>query len=170
MAKADIAAALLLKGSAVTAAPVNPTRLAEELGLLVITHAGPADLSGMLMRRDGQQVIGVNGEHPPTRQRFSVAHMLGHFQLHRRRPLILCTDRRAALGDAFSSLATDREEAEANRFAGALLAPEPLIREAVKRIQFQTAEEMTRALGGRLGLSFPAMACRLMSLGVILDL
>jgi Zn-dependent peptidase ImmA (M78 family) len=64
-------------------------------------------------------------------------------------------------------MATDREEIEANRFASALLAPEAMVREAVWRTRFRTAQELVRGLSREFKMSEVAMNYRLMNLGII---
>jgi Zn-dependent peptidase ImmA (M78 family) len=69
-------------------------------------------------------VIGVNSHHPKTRQRFTIAHEVGHFCLHGHeelrvdKGLFVIRNR-----DATSSTGTDIEEIEANLFAAELLMP-----------------------------------------------
>ncbi|MGW1786468.1 ImmA/IrrE family metallo-endopeptidase [Streptomyces sp. NPDC002143] len=90
----------------------------------------------------------VNQTHSHERRRFTVAHELAHLRLHRGRPLILDTDTRVNYRNTVSSMATDREEIEANRFAAALLAPETLVRDAVHQISFRTVDELVSACPG----------------------
>ncbi|MFD6990497.1 ImmA/IrrE family metallo-endopeptidase [Streptomyces sp. NPDC059943] len=67
------------------------------------------DLSGMLLRRDGQPpVIGANDSQPPLRQRFTIARELGHLLLHLDREVVLDRPVRINLRDGLSSTATDR--------------------------------------------------------------
>ncbi|WP_301176672.1 ImmA/IrrE family metallo-endopeptidase [Actinomadura geliboluensis] len=44
------------------------------------------DVSGMLVREPTRTVIGINQGHAATRQRFPVAHEIGHLQLHKGSP------------------------------------------------------------------------------------
>lgn len=169
MARADVAARDLLARFGIDEPPVGPQLLAEKLGVLVVYQEMKDDVSGMLLRREEQKVIGVNESHAPVRQRFTVAHELGHLLLHRGRPLILDTQTRVNLRNAISSTATDREEIEANRFAAALLAPESMVRRAVRSMQFHTAEGLVEQLAERFGMSQTAMNYRLMNLGIISD-
>ncbi len=65
--------------------------LASRLGVNVFEERLPNEISAVLMRsnnRGGESgyVIVVNLEHPASRQRFSIAHELGHFVLHRDHP------------------------------------------------------------------------------------
>lgn len=62
----------------------------------------------------------------PQRRRFSVAHELGHLEMHRRKaPLILCVDDDLGAWQ-FGELAKDLE-VQANQFAASLLLPDRLI-------------------------------------------
>ncbi|MFG2940358.1 ImmA/IrrE family metallo-endopeptidase [Streptomyces sp. NPDC048282] len=167
MARADTAARTLLQEFQVTSAPVDPISLARDLDVQVVPQDLDDDVSGMLLRRDGRCVIGVNRTHSRLRQRFTVAHELGHLRMHRGRPLILDTDTRVNYRNTVSSMATDREEVEANRFAAALLAPETLVRDAVYGASFRTVGELVTQLAGTFELSEIAMTYRLMNLGII---
>ncbi|WP_081236373.1 ImmA/IrrE family metallo-endopeptidase [Streptomyces viridosporus] len=167
MAKADLAARGLLREFRIDAPPVDPFALAEHLGVLVVPQHMDDDVSGMLLRKDGACVIGVNQAHSFERRRFTVAHELGHLRLHEGRPLILDTDARVNYRNAVSSMATDREEIDANRFAAALLAPEDMVRRAAQHISFRTTDDLVRVLAKRFQLSEMAMTYRLMNLGIL---
>nr|WSY56272.1 ImmA/IrrE family metallo-endopeptidase [Streptomyces sp. NBC_00886] len=169
MARSDAAARTLLMQFGIDEAPTDPRVIAEKLGVLVVLQDMPDDVSGMLMRRGDEQVIGVNQKHHENRQRFTVAHELGHLKLHRGRPLILDTDTRVNFRDTVSSMATDREEMEANRFAAALLAPETMVRAAAREAEFRTAKELVHLMAGHFGMSEMAMNYRLINLGIIAD-
>ena len=73
-----------------------------------------------MLYRDGPKVIiGVNENDGPTRQRFTVAHEIGHLTLHRGRPMILDhkvhEDVQINMRD--TTLPSSREEVQANAFA-----------------------------------------------------
>ncbi|MCX4920091.1 ImmA/IrrE family metallo-endopeptidase [Streptomyces sp. NBC_00687] len=167
MARADAQARALLAEFGIEEAPIDPAQLAEKLGVPVVPQDMPDDVSGMLLRREDGQVIGVNQKHSENRRRFTVAHELGHLRLHRGRPLILDTDTRVNFRDTVSSMATDREEMEANRFAAALLAPEPMVRRAAREADFRTAQQLVHLMAERFKMSDMAMNYRLINLGVI---
>ena len=86
-------------------------------------------MSGLLHRsEDGNRaVIGVNSRHPTVRQRFSIAHELGHLVLHKPAFQI---DQHAFVSfrNSKSSSASDPHEIEANQFAAVLLIPEALLK------------------------------------------
>ncbi|WP_406364409.1 ImmA/IrrE family metallo-endopeptidase [Streptomyces sp. NBC_00645] len=169
MARSDAEARALLAEFGIDEAPIDPVQLAEKLGVLIVPQEMPDDVSGMLLRRGDEQIIGVNQKHHENRRRFTVAHELGHLRLHRGRPLILDTDTRVNFRDTVSSMATDREEMEANRFAAALLAPEPMVRRAAREADFRTAQELVHLMAERFRMSDMAMNYRLINLGVIAD-
>jgi Zn-dependent peptidase ImmA (M78 family) len=94
---------------------------------------------------------------------------LGHLRLHPGRPLILDASARVNFRDRTASLATDREEIEANAFAAALLMPERLVLESVERVlgtKQHTPERLVRLLADDFQVSEAAMGYRLINLGI----
>ena len=59
--------------------------IAEYLGLEVSEEIMDRDMSGYLEFRNNRWVAGVNILHHPNRRRFTLAHEIGHFVLHRNR-------------------------------------------------------------------------------------
>jgi Zn-dependent peptidase ImmA (M78 family) len=124
-------------------------------------------MSGVLFRSDtGETVIGVNDSHSPTRQRFTIAHELGHFRLH---PDTLYLDGFVRRDDQ-SSLAVSRHEIEANAFAAELLMPrEQVLEELNASLQRQPDADpgkLVRRLARMFDVSEQAMEFRLLNLGV----
>ncbi|RSN45412.1 ImmA/IrrE family metallo-endopeptidase [Actinomadura sp. WAC 06369] len=168
MARADVAAREVLDKAGVLKPPVDPFLIAQELlGVLLVKTEMKDDVSGMLVREPTRTVIGVNQSHAPNRQRFTVAHEIGHLQLHKGRPLIMDTDVRVNLRDSVSGMATDREEIEANRFAAALLIPELMVRNEISALDFASAEDLVLKLQARFKVSPSAMNFRLVNLGIL---
>lgn len=128
------------------------------------------EVSGLLYRRPNNTVIAVNRDHADTRRRFTIAHELGHLRLHEGRPLIVDHVVRVRINarDHRSSLATDREEIEANRFAAALLMPPDFVEAQVQRIIKRGLGENATidALARKFGVSSQAMEIRLTNLGM----
>lgn len=168
----------LLRRHHITKPPVNVWNIAEALGIEVREQASAdSSISGALMREGGLVIIGVNGVHPITRKRFTVAHELAHFLLHDdslrvdhhyveapavRRPM--------AFRNQVSSLATDANEIEANRLAAALVMPKDFLERSLKKLDLPLSESDIRSLTSEYGVSFQAMNYRLINLGVPLDL
>jgi len=58
-------------------------KIAKELGAQVRFAPFDDELSGMVHIKDGVPIIGVNSLHHPNRQRFTIAHELGHLEFDR---------------------------------------------------------------------------------------
>lgn len=112
-------------------APVETIEIAEALGIKVYKVGNwPENLSAMI-RRDPERgghsgyAIYVNAKHPRVRRRFSIAHEIAHFALHR-----------SLIGDGitddalYRSTMSNSVEAQANRMAADILMPWHLIRKA----------------------------------------
>lgn len=148
-------------------APVQVERIARKLGLDVKFEAADDDLSGALVRENGRALIGVNSRHHPNRQRFTIAHEIGHFRLHAPSEFHMDDDfARVVFRDKNSSLASDQEEIEANQFAAELLMPEDLLRSDLpKRRRIDPA--VIESLAQRYAVSKQAMEIRLRNLGFL---
>ena len=105
--------------------PVPVEAVAENLVGLAVERVAIGDCSGMLL--PAERVILVNPEEVETRQRFTIAHELGHWIcqcLEGTAEPVMCRDRDL-------STAADRvREREANVFAAELLMPEEAVRAA----------------------------------------
>jgi Zn-dependent peptidase ImmA (M78 family) len=172
MTKAETEALQLLKNAKITEAPIPVEQIAQNAGALVSYQPFEAqDISGLLYRKTGTApVIGVNSNNPKVRQRFTIAHELGHLTLHEGHDLILERLVRLNFRDATSSTASDEEEIEANRFAAELLMPrEPLQRTFNLLLQGRQLSdlELVRRLARRFEVSQSAMEYRLTGLGML---
>lgn len=113
----------LLRRYDIDAPPIPVEELATNMGVTVKILPYEGELSGMIYRKDEKVFIGVNSLHHPNRQRFTIAHEIGHFLLHEGKEFHVDKSFRINLRDNNSSLAVDSEEIEANRFAAELLMP-----------------------------------------------
>jgi Zn-dependent peptidase ImmA (M78 family) len=170
-------AAQVLQEAGVLKAPVDLERVAEYLKVGV--HVEPLEhkVSGVLMVKSGERHALVNATHPASRQRFSLAHELGHLVLHdsAKDRLFVDTSMRmyqrvgAAGNENYASpdsTTTPHEEREANRFASALLMPAGLVAE--ESADLDLAEETAVAtLARRFAVSEQAMSIRLQQLNVL---
>lgn len=152
--------------------PVPVERLAQHAGALISYQPFEAqDISGLLYRAaSAAPVIGVNSNNPKVRQRFTIAHELGHLTLHQGHDLILERLIRLNFRDATSSTASDKEEVEANRFAAELLMPQDFLEHtltALLRGRPLSDLELVRRLARRFEVSQSAMEYRLTGLGML---
>ena len=141
--------------------PTPVESIAELLGASVRYSPFEGELAGVLARGDGMTVIGVNSAHHSNRQRFTIAHECGHLLLHKGDAYVdknFWVNRR----DDVSSLATDPQEIEANRFAAELLMPYDLVVAdlSAHNIDFES-EDTIRLLAKRYGVSVQAMTHRI---------
>jgi Zn-dependent peptidase ImmA (M78 family) len=162
----------LLKDLGITGPPVRVEKIATKLKarLAFEPFEGKDDISGILYRDGKRAVIGVNSSHSGVRQRFTIAHEIGHLVLHEGE-LFVDQAVRVNFRDKRSSLAEDRREIEANRFAAELLMPQEMIkREVVKCIakkKITTEEELVAELAKVFKVSAQAMGYRLFNIGII---
>jgi Zn-dependent peptidase ImmA (M78 family) len=166
------AARELLITARIAEPPVPVERLARDAGALISYQPFEAqDISGLLYRTAGTApVIGVNSNNPKVRQRFTIAHELGHLSLHDGHDLILERLIRLNFRDATSSTASDEEEIEANHFAAELLMPHDFLRNSLGiLLQGRPLSdlELVRRLARRFEVSQPAMEYRLTGLGML---
>ena len=168
MTRADDRAADLLAKADTRTAPIDVEALARDAGASVIRHKYErGDISGMLLREPGRVIIGVNSAPTSVRQRFTIAHELGHLELHRGRALIMDVPVRVNFRDHTSSLASDREEMEANRFAASLLMPADLLVTLARKTNVQDIDALIATLAKRFRVSSEAMSYRLVNLGML---
>lgn len=148
--------------------PVPVELVAHRLGLLVEPSALGDEVSGVLVVREGRGTIGVNQTHPSVRQRFTVAHEIGHYVMHRgSSDLFIDKGYTAVFRDTRSSTGAERAEIQANYFAAALLMPAELLLPEIRRSGFDLAdEEALETLAERFQVSLQSMSYRLSNLGV----
>lgn len=154
----------------VTKAPVPVEKIALKMNLSVT----PADLgpgvSGALMISDGKASIGVNQMESKVRRRFTIAHELGHYILHRYSQNLFI-EKKVFLRDEGSSTGEEKKEREANSFAAALLMPESFLRleidRAIKSDSLQNDEALIAFLARKFDVSEMAITYRLMNLNYI---
>lgn len=166
--KAEKAARDLLEDFGVSVVPVPVEDIALRLGAKLVHESLDPSISGLLLREHGSKLIAVNSAHHPRRRRFTIAHELGHLQLHQGE-YIVDSAVRMNRRDALSSMASDSEEIEANAFAAALLMPSPLIRQALGALRESQASSPGRVadiLAEQFGVSSEAMGFRLINLGL----
>lgn len=155
---------LLAKGD-VSAAPVPVEKLAALANAEIRFRAMADELgSGSVQwQPDGRAIIGVNASHSQSRQRFTIAHELGHLSLHGDAEYHF--DQKILYRNDVSSRATDEAEIEANQFAAELLMPEPLLSKDVDGLELDDVE--IEQLARKYQVSVQAMTIRLTVLGYL---
>ena len=105
--------------------PVNVEQIAREHNIIVKPVSLPDEISGVLDNSTDRYIILVNSNQSPVRQRFSIAHELGHYFLHSSddSKKQVHIDKIRYYRNIKSSLGIDDKEIEANKFASELLIP-----------------------------------------------
>ncbi len=163
----------LLKAAKCTTPPVDVEAIASFLGAQVVYEPFTEDMSGVLVKERKAIVIGVNSTHARTRQRFTIAHECGHLCLNHSGEIFVDRTMRSQSmikkRDARSSLAIDRDEIEANRFAAELLMPERLLVAELRRSSERDySGDLVSALAKTFQVSAQAMEYRLTNLGLFI--
>ena len=151
--------------------PVPLTRIARAEGATIRCVPLDEELSGMIYIKQGIPIIGVNALHHPHRQRFTIAHEIGHLILHRS----YITDQihvdkefSVDLGlhrDTQSTLGTAWIEVEANQFAASLLMPSFFIEPIMSEMKFDIDNERPMEnLARKLHVSKQALQFRILNL------
>ncbi len=144
--------------------PLDVNDLAKQLDVRITNSDLGDDCSGVLVKSGESAVIGVNWEHHSNRQRFTIAHELGHFFLHKNGTYV---DRStsAFFRNSESGSGTLKEEREANQFAAALLMPSEWVYREIGNNNLNLDDDLAvMDLAERFGVSEQAMSFRLANL------
>lgn len=159
----------LLNEHGIYSPPVPVDRIIRALGIRLHVDALEGDISGFAFRNRHGSVIGVNTWHPLVRQRFTMAHELGHLLLHDVEKIRVDRGFILKLRSDISSQGIDQEEVEANRFAAELLMPEGFLESDIKAMSGIDLldDENVSALAKRYEVSKQALLIRLVALGFV---
>ena len=160
-------AASLLRRARVTKPPVPVEKIAALLKAEVVMQPfhGQGEVSGVVYRnKDGTAIIGVNSSHPPQRQRFTIAHEIGHLLLHVDEDLHVDRNFPIGLRSGRSTESTDVNEVEANQFAAALLMPADLLARDIQPFMGKDVLFAINRLAKKYEVSEQAMSIRLSAL------
>lgn len=140
--------------------PVKLGQLANALGVSIKIASMNTGVSGQIMREDGHYLIRVNRHEARERQRFTIAHELAHFFLHK--SVIDSSPDGIKDNVLYRSGAPERIEFEANRLAADIVMPMHLV-EKVLREEFDgvVTEATIESLAARFQVSKAAMEIRL---------
>lgn len=146
--------------------PIDVTHIAATHGISVHYEPMEDTVSGMLVIHGDHCVIAVNQLHHEHRRRFTIAHELGHYFLHRTQASVFVDA--IYFRDTTSSAGRKRQEIAANAFAAELLMPIDAIRE---KFGYQPVadigDEPLREAAHEFGVSAQAITIRLIALGLI---
>jgi Zn-dependent peptidase ImmA (M78 family) len=161
----ELKAEHILNESGLRTIPVPVEEIAKHFNLHIGKGAS-SNFSGLLVRKDGAALIAINSTEHPRRQRFTIAHEIGHFFLHPNKDAFV--DYRS---NAVGTRRTPKER-EADIFAASLLMPRQELTKDFMKIAGGALidEEQTKSvvsfLATKYEVSEEAMNIRLLGLGI----
>ncbi len=160
----------ILKEFGIKRPPVNVEKISKFRGLKVIPYE-LEDVSGVLYIEKGKGIIGFNPGEPEVRRRFTIAHELGHYELHRLNKEIFVDKKqfKVLFRNEKSSTGEILIEQEANGFAAALLMPKFLVEKELGKRNIDLSDENSRViqeLAEKFKVSVQAMTFRIMNLNL----
>lgn len=159
--KIEARAEELLKSHKLLSPPIDVFSLANQIGISIDRGRMGDNVSGAIhFEGEDRAAVGLNITESQQRQRFTLAHEIGHFLMHRDRDLYI--DSHDMLFRKFEGPANTKER-DANVFAAALLMPKPLL-EAERKVSSQ--DDVAR-MAKKYKVSVPAMSYRLLNLGLV---
>lgn len=135
--------------------PVKVGTLAKELGVDVKISTLTAGISGEIRLVDNVVVIKVNRHDVKERQRFTIAHEIAHFLLHKDKISDGIVD-----DILYRSRLSDELEQQANRLAADIIMPWALIKKSLEKINADKAEEKIEIVSKLAEVSLTAMKIR----------
>ena len=134
----------LLKRLGIHSNPTPVEKIAKSLGAVVRFSPLDEELCGMIYIKDDVPIIGINSLHHPNRQRFTIAHEIGHLELHKTfLTASVHVDKKfpIMMRGVVAAQGTDRKEIEANTFAAHLLIPETLLAQLMEGKTFDIDDD-----------------------------
>jgi Zn-dependent peptidase ImmA (M78 family) len=160
-------AATLLEQHGCDKPPIDVLALCKRLGIDVVLEELEDEISGILVLQQ-KPAIAVNRSHSRARQRFTIAHEIGHFVLHKTGKDAVFVDRAAIhFRNQVSSTGVDPNEVAANNFASALLMPQRMLEADLRLIDESITDVHVIRLAQKYGVSEQAMNIRLARLDFV---
>jgi len=174
----ELKAQNLLKDLQISELPIPLEQIAKKMGVNLLPFDLGADVSGLLHLEENSATIGYNPNESKVRQRFTIAHEIGHYVLHTNNGTkqseddIFIDNRNHYQEIMFRSekpkltLENYNKEKEANSFAAALLMPlQSVKKEMLKYNGFDLSDNtMIVDLAKKFEVSIPAMSFRIINL------
>lgn len=146
-------------GRHVSEHPVKLGALAQDLGVSVKVSTMDIGISGEIRREGREYVVRVNRNESRERQRFTVAHEIAHYILHRS----VIDDSPDGIRDnvLYRSGKPEAIEYEANRLAAEIVMPSALVKQWVSQHPGGLSEDIVERLATEFEVSKAAMEVQL---------
>lgn len=141
----------------ITELPINIVKVANLLGFKILPFDFPETMSGVIKIEGTKKVIAVNKNMPEVRQRFTIAHELGHYLSGHSN----FSDEKIRFVDPDKKYLDPqhRDEEEADEFAAELLMPEFMVKKDALENKLSASE-----LAKKYNVSEQAMWLQLINL------
>ena len=157
----------ILKTLGITKVPIDVYKISKHLGVAIVEEDLDDDISGLLFHKGKKSIIAVNRMHSGNRHRFTIAHELGHHELHKNKQDVFVDKSAVHYRNQLSATGKDLHEIEANNFAAALLMPKSILKTDIERIATPITDFHVERMALKYGVSELAMGFRLKNLGFI---
>jgi len=148
--------------------PIQLEAIIADKGIRLLPYDLGDNISGVLIIENGQATIGYNKNEHRVRNRFTIAHELGHFILHKGQDLFVDKEFKLMFRSTPGEGDNVTHEKEANEFAANVLMPENLLRDAMATLDLDyTDENSIKLLARKFDVSAVAMSIRLSILGFL---
>ena len=139
--------------------PVKLGALAQDLGVSIKVSSMKPGMSGQISNEDGSYVIRVNRHEMRERQRFTIAHELAHYLLHRE--VIDSSPDGIVDNVLYRSGKAESIEFEANRLAADIVMPARQVEEQLGVYGGTVTDDVIEILASDFQVSKAAMEIRL---------
>ncbi|WCL51257.1 ImmA/IrrE family metallo-endopeptidase [Leptospira sp. GIMC2001] len=153
--------------------PIDLSKITEFLKIKLAEEVLPNEISGVLDTRDyNKPIILVNKNQSENRQRFSIAHEIGHFVLHHLDGKVHM-DKKVFFRQDIPNKEDAKKEREANLFAAELLMPSDILlnkfvnHDSRVILEYWDNDDFLNQLAVEFKVSLPAMVIRLQELKLI---
>lgn len=151
--------------------PIDIENIVASKRINLVSHDFGDEISGILLVENGEATIGYNKNEHRVRNRFTIAHELGHYILGH-----YLEQNDVFIDKSFSVLLRSNQpgepntiklEREANEFAACLLMPEKLLRIQLLNIDLDYTDDTVKLLAKKFDVSTTAMSFRLSNLQLL---
>ena len=152
----------VLTKCSISSIPIPVEDIADKYAIQV-SRAPSKEFSGILIRKENRSLMGINSTESSVRQRFTIAHELGHYFLHGKRDVFVEYRDNGEKVNKMRGL----KETQANIFAASILMPKDSLEKDFKKIVKTDAEDYhITFLAEKYDVSEKAMSFRLINLGL----
>ena len=142
--------------------PIPIETIVSNQGIKLLSYDLGEGMSGVLIIEQGEATIGYNKNEHRVRNRFTIAHELGHYMLHKEKDLFVDKDFKIMFRTIPSNDVNEIHEKEANEFAASILMPEDLLRREIDLLDLDyTDENAVKILAKKFDVSPISMSIRI---------